>query len=188
MYNGIKKGNDKWHIYTMGSQYTGPKEIEYLFIDGSYLSATIGKLSKEFYSGRTIPIDFQKLAGGHTKSFYYDCIKPRRKKESEKDFLKREEDQQEQFNAIRMINGYHVYEGVTKGKVGQQRQKQVDVKIAVDMLSHSHRRNMHKATLLTGDLDFKPLVEALIDDGMYVTLWYDPSSTSKELMYTVDAR
>ena len=38
------------------------------------------------------------------------------------------------------------------------------------MLSHAHRKNMHKTTLLTGDLDFKPLVDALVQDGMFVTL------------------
>jgi hypothetical protein len=58
--------------------------------------------------------------------------------------------------------------------------------IAVDMLTHSFRRNMHQATLLTGDLDFKPLIDALVQEGMFVTLWYPPSTTSQELIAAAD--
>jgi hypothetical protein len=47
---------------------------------------------------------------------------------------------------------------------------------------------MHRATLLAGDDDFKPLVDALIQDGMFVTLWYPPEETSRELMLAADAR
>jgi hypothetical protein len=47
---------------------------------------------------------------------------------------------------------------------------------------------MNRATLLTGDLDFKPLVDAPVQNGMYVTLWYDPASTNKELVFAADAR
>jgi len=59
--------------------------------------------------------------------------------------------------------------------------------IAVDMLRHSFRKNMDKATLLTGDLDFKHLLDALVLEGMYTTLWYDPRITSKELLYAADS-
>jgi hypothetical protein len=58
--------------------------------------------------------------------------------------------------------------------------------IAVEMLTHSFRRNMHEATLLTGDLDFKPLIDALVQEGMFVTLWYPPGTTSKELIAAAD--
>jgi len=60
--------------------------------------------------------------------------------------------------------------------------------IAVHMLSHTIRRNMTKATLLTGDLDFKPLIYTLIQEGMFVTLWCEKSSTSKDLVYSADSR
>jgi len=45
---------------------------------------------------------------------------------------------------------------------------------------------MHEATLLTGDLDFKPLVDALVYEGMFVTLWYPPATTAKELIAAAD--
>jgi hypothetical protein len=60
--------------------------------------------------------------------------------------------------------------------------------IAVDMLTHSFRRNMHQAALLTADLDFKPLVDALVQDGMHVELWYPHGKPNKELIYAADGR
>lgn len=63
--------------------------------------------------------------------------------------------------------------------------------IAVDMLTHSFYGNMHKATFLTSDLDFKPLIDALVQHGMYVTLWYGTglkSRASKELISAADGR
>ncbi len=45
---------------------------------------------------------------------------------------------------------------------------------------------MNKATLLTGDLDFKPLLDALIFEGMHISIQYSRRSISKELLYAAD--
>ncbi|QCI64531.1 NYN domain-containing protein [Phreatobacter stygius] len=45
-----------------------------------------------------------------------------------------------------------------------------------------------KATLLTGDQDFKPLVDALVQEGMFVTLWYPPGETNSEIIRAADRR
>ena len=47
---------------------------------------------------------------------------------------------------------------------------------------------MDEVTLLTSDLDFKPLVDALVRDGMFVTLFFEETSASEELMLSADAR
>jgi hypothetical protein len=47
---------------------------------------------------------------------------------------------------------------------------------------------MHKATLLTNDQDYIPLLDALSQYGMYVTLWYVKRKTNKELIYAADAK
>ena len=60
--------------------------------------------------------------------------------------------------------------------------------IAVDMLTHAHRKNMNRATLLAGDQDFRPLIDALVRDGMFVELMYDPVSISTELADAADSR
>jgi hypothetical protein len=44
-----------------------------------------------------------------------------------------------------------------------------------------------RQTLLTGDNDFKPLVDALVQDGMFVTWWFPPEETSRELMQAADS-
>lgn len=83
----------------------------------------------------------------------------------------------------------HVYEGDarTRKRRGLE-QKKVDVMLTVDMLSHTFRRNMHEATLMTGDADFKPVVDALVHEGMFITVWFPPEETSKELLDAADAR
>ncbi len=68
------------------------------------------------------------------------------------------------------------------------RQKQVDVQIAVDMLTHSYRGNMHRAAFVAGDLDFKPLVEAVVRDGMFIEIWFEKSSASTDLLDAADGR
>jgi hypothetical protein len=53
--------------------------------------------------------------------------------------------------------------------------------LTVDILTHTFRRNMDAATLLTGYVDFKPLIDTSVQNAMYVTLWYPPEETSCEL-------
>ena len=74
------------------------------------------------------------------------------------------------------------------GDAKRNEQKKVDVMIAVDMLAHTFRRNMHEATLLTGDNDLRPLVDALIHDGMFLNLWYPTGETSIEFLRAADTR
>src|SRR5208282_399254 len=62
----------------------------------------------------------------------------------------------------------------------------VDVQLAVDMLTHGFSRNMSKAVLLSGDLDFRPIVEALIRAGVFVEIWYENESAAKELFGAAD--
>lgn len=73
-------------------------------------------------------------------------------------------------------------EGIAKHrkKTGMA-QKEVDILIAVDMLTHTHRKNMHRLTFISGDQDFAPLVEAVVRDGMYVELLYPEGHTAKDL-------
>jgi hypothetical protein len=60
--------------------------------------------------------------------------------------------------------------------------------LTVDMLTHAFHRNMHQATLLTGDGDFKPLIDALVQVGMFITLLHPLGETNRELLQSADAR
>jgi hypothetical protein len=93
------------------------------------------------------------------------------------------------FTAAASTDGVHVFEGYARSRKRRGlEQKTVDVMLAVDMLSHTFRRNMLSTTLLSGDADFKPLLDALVQYGMNVTLWYPANETSTELIQAADTR
>jgi len=165
-----------------------PRKVNYLFVDGGYLREVIGSMSRMFFKGIPLSIDYASISRGFTKSFYYDCLAPRRKGESSEDYARRSDLQREDFHSLRMVDGWHVFEGVLAGDGVDARQKQVDIQIAVDMLTHAYRRNMEELDFIAGDQDFKPLIDALVRDGMYVRLWYEAKSASRELVRSVDAR
>ncbi len=163
-------------------------EISYLYIDGAYLRNLVESTSAKYFAGAFVDIDPHRLTSSFRKSFYYDCLPSRVKGESDEALDVRFTQRKKFFDLLRCTPGVHVFEGVIRGTQNRSRQKQIDVKLAVDMLAHSYRRNMSKATLLAGDLDFKPVVDAIVQDGMYVTLWYDKASASLDLIYASDAQ
>jgi uncharacterized LabA/DUF88 family protein len=169
------------------SPHAGTPETSYLFIDGAYLRRRYMDCMRELL-GVEGEIDFMRLKGGASKAFYYDCLDDiRRDKEGEADFRKRVEGQESFFNAINALRGYHVRLGTLTGSYKKVRQKQVDVLLAVEMLTHAFHKNMTQATLIAGDLDFKPIVDNLIQHGTFVTVLYDPSSAARELYWAADA-
>jgi uncharacterized LabA/DUF88 family protein len=168
--------------------YVPVPKISYLFVDGAYLRESFYALSNTLFDGEQIPLDFGRVGAGFTKCFYYDCLPFRTRAEDSAAYDARVLAQRTLFSAIRTVDGWHVFEGVTVGEGSRARQKQVDIQIAVDMLSHSHQRNMQELDFIAGDQDFKPLIDALVRDGMYVRLLYERTSASKELIEAADAR
>jgi uncharacterized LabA/DUF88 family protein len=164
------------------------KEREYLFIDGAYFHATLQAFSKKYFDNRKISLNPWALTSEFQKCFYYDCDPTKRTDESETEFEARKSETEAFERRLSSQPGVHIYKGAIRGMGKRNRQKGVDVAIAVDMLTHSYRKNIQRATLLAGDLDFLPLVEALVLDGLYVTLWYCRERTSKELIEAVDQR
>lgn len=168
---------------------SGRSPTQYLFVDGAYLRSVLERKATRFFGGEAIEVDYHSLfVSGFNKRFYYDCLPPKKNNETRQDYDARIAPAIEHYNALRALDGFHVFLGTTASEGTKARQKGVDIMIAVHMLTHSFRGNMDKATLLTGDLDFKPLIEALVQDGMDVTLWFEPCSTSKELVYAADSQ
>ncbi|MFL9670406.1 NYN domain-containing protein [Variovorax sp. AB1(2024)] len=160
----------------------------YLFIDGAYLTQAFDDLSKKWFDGVELPINYSLLALNHQKVFYYDCLPAQKDGESNDDFSIRKLPQERKFETLRNLNGWHVNEGIAKHRKRQgAQQKEVDILIAVDMLSHTHRRNMERLTFIAGDQDFCPLIEAVVREGMFVELFYDPTSVSKDLKNSADS-
>jgi uncharacterized LabA/DUF88 family protein len=122
-----------------------------------------------------------------SKAFYYDCLNDiQRQGETQRDYEARLTKQESFFDHIRSYDGYHVRLGSVSGQK-RIRQKQVDVLLAVDMLSHAFHRNMERAVLVAGDLDFRPIIDAVIHHGIYVQVWYDPMHAARDLYLEADA-
>ena len=165
-------------------------EHHYLFVDGGYLRGVLERFSRECFEGTPLLPYPPSLCHGFRKTFYYDCPVPQKKGEPAADHRKRLEEQSVLFEEIRQVDGAHVFEGVIRGRGSGERirQKKIDVALAVDALQHAHLKNAQQITLLTGDLDFLPLVQALVQVGIHVQLWYEESSAAKELVLEADAR
>ncbi|MDR6626938.1 NYN domain-containing protein [Caulobacter segnis] len=146
-------------------------------------------MSDRYSPGRPLDLKLAGIKAGFTKVFYYDALEVRGRDEPESAYLERTKPHRDFLDELAEVDGIHVYEGDAhrRRKRGLE-QKKVDVMIAVDMLSHTFRQNMQRATLLTSDVDFKPLLDALVQNGMFVTLWYPPGDTNRELINAADAR
>ena len=162
-------------------------EINYLFIDGGCLRETLKNYSERFFDGDTIEFDYPKLGREFSKVFYYDSLPVKNENETDVDYDIRVQPNIDFFTKLSLLDGFHVYEGTARRRRRRIEQKKVDIMIAVDMLNHSFRKNMSKATLLTADLDFKPLIDALVDSGMYISLWYPINKTNQDLIQSADA-
>lgn len=165
-------------------------EPTYLFIDGGHLRKYYAEGVREWF-GNSGEINFTALKAQMQafKVFYYDCLDDlRRSGESEEEHNERVSRQEAQFDMIRSVVGAHVRLGSLAGnKEKKRRQKEVDILLTVDMMNHAIRQNMRRAVLLTGDRDFKPVVESLVQMGMFVEIVGDVRHTSQELIGAADA-
>ncbi|HEX8176519.1 MAG TPA: NYN domain-containing protein [Pyrinomonadaceae bacterium] len=160
----------------------------YLFIDGGHLRRYYAESVRKWFEGEGT-IDFARLKQtlGAGKSFYYDCLDDiRRAGETQAAFDSRIEQQEAYFNKIREVVGSHVRLGSLTGTAKNKRQKEVDILLTVDMMNHAVRGNMSTAYLLSGDRDFKPVVESLVQMGLFVEVIGDRKHTSKDLAWAAD--
>jgi len=166
-------------------------ENEYLFIDGGYFTARFAEVVTRMFTLEQLP-DFNLTAVqrqfGAQKLFYYDCLDDvARPGETAEQTSERITEQERRFAQFSALPGVHVRLGTLSGsKQKKLRQKEVDVQLAVDMLTHAFSRNMTRATLIAGDLDFRPIVHALVQLGTYVRLCYLPSSVARDLRAAAD--
>ena len=163
--------------------------VNYLFIDGAYLDGVLEELALDLWGPGTPPVDLAGLSHGYEKTFYYNCPPPALKDESETDWLKRCAPYFSRLQRLAQLSGWHIFEGTVKRhKKRGPTQKEVDVQLAVDLLTHSFKGNMDRATLLAGDQDFRPVVEAVSREGMFITVWSEARSSSAELRSAADER
>jgi uncharacterized LabA/DUF88 family protein len=175
----------------LGLSNTSPRSdpvTEYLFLDGGCLRARVRSFSDSYCDGEELQINWWPPSRGFTKVFYYDALPCQRPNQPHEDFQTELASFEALHAKLATFDRFRVNEGDTRYRRGRGReQKKVDVMIAVDMMIHTIRRNMSKATLLAGDADFAPLLNALSNEGMFVTLVH-PASASTDLLAAADAR
>ena len=165
-----------------------PERSSIYLLIGGCLRAVLERVTDTFAGGAVLDLDYETLTRNYSKVFYYDALPERKSGEDETTYYGRIAPQRCLFDRLSSLDRFHVYEGDVRRSSTRRgpEHKKIDVMIAVDMLTHSFRRNMHEATLLTGDLDFKPLIDALVQEGMFVNLWYPRGETSRELIASAD--
>lgn len=149
----------------------------YAFIDGNYLRRAYEDTMRKFFpdaNGSNIELVMIKHYLQASKVFYYDSVDT-----DAPDAVWRAA----AMESISAIDGFHVRKG-TISKKGKQ--KQVDVQLAVDALTHAFNKNFWHVSLIAGDLDFKPLVDALIQLGIHVHVYYESYSGAKPLYLAAD--
>ena len=163
-------------------------EAKYLFIDGSYAREIYQRAMKEVFGicGEVIPGRIASQIGPF-RTFFYDCLDDvRRDGENDQDFDTRMRAQEKYVADVQANRGMHLRLGTLTG-ARKRRQKEVDVLLAVDMLTHGFNHTMSHAILLAGDLDFRPVVETLVRAGIFVEVWSEDRSTAKDLQWAGDA-
>lgn len=143
----------------------------------------------ERYFGKVRPfLDWGRVRGVHRKVFYYDAIPVQKPGEDDTTHSTRVAPKRRELAEIERQLRYHVRTGEThhRRRRGNE-QKMVDVQLAVDALLMASRGLFASCTLLTGDLDFKPLVTALVDMGVDVQLLYPEDETNDDLKVATDS-
>jgi len=164
---------------------SAPKEREYLFIDGGCLRSSVRAICKDLFGDEHAYRPFlPSFVGSFDKVFYYDAVSGREHGERQEVYAARVEPEHERFAQFQALDRVHVALGKIVGK--DRRQKGVDVRLAVDMMTHAFRGKIGRATLFAGDADFVPLVQALVSEGIHVTLWH-PAQANRDLKGAADS-
>jgi uncharacterized LabA/DUF88 family protein len=166
-------------------------ESGYLFIDGGCLRSMLRDVSDRYFHGNLIDFDYAKFAKYFSKVFYYDALPGQQKDEPKDEYEMRIETDKDFFDMLGATDKYHVYLGSMHRRKKRNEQKQVDIMIAVDMLTHAFRKNTSQVTLFTTDSDFIPLIDKMVDNGMHINLWYPDTkncNANKELIASADRK
>jgi uncharacterized LabA/DUF88 family protein len=159
----------------------------YLFVDGEYLRRIYCQaVASVFGSHGELNFSAIKNRAGAKRAFIYDCLDEVQKVGEDDDAFKTRVASQQASFEKRRDRGIHIRYGSLRGGTKRIRQKEVDVLLATDMLTHGYDGNMEKAVLIAGDLDFRPVVEALVRRGVFVEVWCEKKSAAVELPGAAD--
>jgi uncharacterized LabA/DUF88 family protein len=92
--------------------------------------------------------------------------------------------------AVERFPSFEIRMGKQRPRGTEYVQKGVDVLVAVDMMRLALKQQIQKAVLIAGDADYVPVVNAIKDEGVSVTLYHSEikSNYSAELWQACDER
>ena len=160
--------------------------MKYLFIDGGFLDAMLDKTRSYFGLSELADYRYESIAGRYSRTFYYDAYPQKKGNQSEEDYRQRVAAKERRFRSINLTPGVHTREGITRNRTAggsRLEQKGVDILLAIDVFKHAMNGNMSEAHIMTTDIDFFPLFEALRDTPVSTHLHCFPADTSEELMF-----
>lgn len=164
-----------------------PSPTSYIFIDGGNLRKELERFGQRYAGGGPVRLNWTAVRSQHRKAFYYDAIPAQLPQEDENAYAHRVEPNRAEIRLIERVESFHVRTGDIRDRRRSGRtQKMVDVQFTVDALQMAGRGLFTSVTLVAGDLDFKPLVTALVDLGIDVSLLYPVGATSDELIAAAD--
>lgn len=141
-----------------------------VFIDAGYLIKLLSKKKKR--------IDFLKLSNELTKgtnrikTIFYDTLPIQGTPEGNALYSKT----QKFHSKIRSLTNFEVKLGRLQKRNGAFVQKGVDMRLGIDLVQMSMKKEIDKAILITADSDFEYAVEKAQEAGIKVSLAYFPNS------------
>jgi hypothetical protein len=82
--------------------------------------------------------------------------------------------------------GWEHCRGANENRKSLGRKRWISLLRSICSLTVLNRNMRRRAALLAGDLDFRPLVEAVVQTGVFVELWYEKASTNENLHWAAD--
>lgn len=162
---------------------------KYLYIDGASFESTLTKELAELMPNIGIwdIIDMREIADPYDRVFYYDSYPILG---GDKDTYERELIAKRLiFDKINSTDNCHVHNGMLrhrKRSEGGREQKGVDVMLAIQVIQHAYQSNMDEAHIITNDLDFFPIFDALTATKVNSTLIYSPKRAPEDLIHSAD--
>lgn len=159
---------------------------KYLFIDGGFFHRFVEEMKEAARPEiEGAEIELIMVGAGYDRVLFYDAFPERKNNQTEAAFAQSIKEKEEHFDKISRTQNFNVRPALTRGG-SRQEQKGVDVLLAIECLLHAVRNNIDEATIMTSDLDFFPLFDALLQTKTKSVLRYQIGKTSPELIRAAD--
>jgi len=167
------------------------------FIDDGYLQNVVRDVQRQndncLSESTKWKIDYSRLAdrmkGNEDllRTYYYTCKLP----ENDDYDCDHNFKQKQFFYSLQKINQFECKFGTLERRYQDDGtycfvQKQVDVLLAIDIVTLSLKHLITKANIISGDADLIPAVKFAKSEGVVVELFYTAGTASNELLQTVD--